>query len=147
MRELTNKQKAFKNQLIKKLHAIKCEIGLTNDQYTSVLESFGVVSSKDLSIDELVRMIDLLRGSNPDDDKWRKRCIAAIGAYLRVTNRKENTDLIKGIACKASGYANFNKIPTSRLRDIYYEFSRKAKLTANITKMVNNDIDYVSSLN
>ncbi len=147
MRELTNKQKAFKNQLIKKLHAIKSERGLTEDQYASVLGSFGVASSKHLGIDELVRMIDLLKGSNPDDDKWRKRCMAAIGAYLRVTNRKENTDLIKGIACKASGYANFNKIPTSRLRDIYYEFTRKAKLTANVTKMVNNDIDYVSSLN
>jgi hypothetical protein len=144
---ITSKQEAYRKSLIKRLHTVKSEIGLTDDQYRAVLSGFGVESSKQLSIDELLRAIELLQTRNPDDDKWRKRCIAAIGAYLRVTNRKENTDLIKGIACKASGYANFNKIPTSRLRDIYYEFSRKAKLTANITKMVNNDIDYVSSLN
>lgn len=144
---ITSKQEAYRKNLIKRLHAAKTEIGLTDDQYRAMLSGFGVESSKQLSIDELIRAIELLQTRNPDDDKWRKRCIAAIGAYLRVTNRKENTDLIKGIACKASGYANFNKIPTSRLRDIYYEFTRKAKLTANITKMVNNDIDYVSSLN
>lgn len=144
---ITSKQEAYRKNLIKRLHAAKTEIGLTDDQYRAMLSGFGVESSKQLSIDELIRAIELLRTRNPDDDKWRKRCIAAIGAYLRVTNRKENADLIKGIACKASGYANFNKIPTSRLRDIYYEFTRKAKLTANITKMVNNDIDYVSSLN
>lgn len=144
---ITSKQEAYRKDLIKRLHAAKTEIGLTDDQYRAMLSGFGVESSKQLSIDELIRAIELLQTRNPDDDKWRKRCIAAIGAYLRVTNRKENTDLIKGIACKASGYANFNKIPTSRLRDIYYEFTRKAKLTANITKMVNNDIDYVSSLN
>lgn len=144
---ITSKQEAYRKNLIKRLHAAKTEIGLTDDQYRAMLSGFGVESSKQLSIDELIKAIELLQTRNPDDDKWRKRCIAAIGAYLRVTNRKENTDLIKGIACKASGYANFNKIPTSRLRDIYYEFTRKAKLTANITKMVNNDIDYVSSLN
>lgn len=144
---ITSKHEAYRKSLIKRLHTVKSEIGLTDDQYRAVLSGFGVESSKQLSIDELLRAIELLQTRNPDDDKWRKRCIAAIGAYLRVTNRKENTDLIKGIACKASGYANFNKIPTSRLRDIYYEFSRKAKLTANITEMVNNDIDYVSSLN
>ena len=144
---ITSKQEAYRKNLIKRLHAAKTEIGLTDDQYRAMLNGFGVESSKQLSIDELIKAIELLQTRNPNDDKWRKRCIAAIGAYLRVTNRKENTDLIKGIACKASGYANFNKIPTSRLRDIYYEFTRKAKLTANITKMVNNDIDYVSSLN
>lgn len=144
---ITSKQEAYRKNLIKRLHAAKTEIGLTDDQYRAMLSGFGVESSKQLSIDELIRAIELLQTRNPDDDKWRKRCIAAIGAYLRATNRTENTDLIKGIACKASGYANFNKIPTSRLRDIYYEFTRKAKLTANITKMVNNDIDYVSSLN
>ena len=144
---ITSKQEAYRKNLIKRLHAAKTEIGLTDDQYRAMLSGFGVESSKQLSIDELIKAIELLQTRNPNDDKWRKRCIAAIGAYLRVTTRKENTDLIKGIACKASGYANFNKIPTSRLRDIYYEFTRKAKLTANITKMVNNDIDYVSSLN
>lgn len=144
---ITSKQEAYRKSLIKRLHTVKSEIGLTDDQYRAVLSGFGVESSKQLSIDELLRAIELLQTRNPDDDKWRKRCMAAIGAYLRATNRDENVDLIKGIACKASGYVNFSKIPTSRLRDIYYEFSKKAKLSVKVTEMVNNDIDYVSFLN
>lgn len=144
---ITSKQEAYRKNLIKRLHAVKTEIGLTEDQYRAVLIGFGVDSSKQLSIDELIKAINLLQAHNPDDDKWRKRCIAAIGAYLRATNRTESIDLIKGIACKASNYDSFNRIPTTRLRDIYYEFSRKAKVSANVTNMVNNDIDYVSFLN
>lgn len=144
---ITSKQEAYRKSLIKRLHTVKSEIGLTDDQYRAMLSGFGAESSKDLSIDELIRAIELLQTHNPDDDKWRKRCIAAIGAYLRATSRTESVELIKGIACNASGYDSFNRIPTSRLRDIYYEFSRKAKVSAKVTKMVNNDIDYISSLN
>jgi len=35
--------------------------------------------------------------------------------------------VIKGIACRASGYDDFNKIPKERLRNLYYAFNNKVK--------------------
>jgi hypothetical protein len=142
MQQLTNKQKAFKNKLIQKLHTIKTDKGISEDQYRMALLSLGVKSSLELDIEELLRFIALLNGIDPDADMWRKRCMAAIGGWLKSVNRTDNADIIKGIACKATGYEYFNKIPTSRLRDIYYEFSKKAKTSNSITKLVSDEIEY-----
>ena len=40
---------------------------------------------------------------------------------------KENIEVIKGIACRATGYENFNKIPTERLRNVYNTFLNKQR--------------------
>jgi len=51
--------------------------------------------------------------------------MAAIGAYLRRIGYTENSETIKAVACRAAGYDNFNRIPVSRLREVYYEFLRR----------------------
>lgn len=61
------------------------------------------------------------------DDKLRKRVIAAIGGYLRVTGQECNITYIKATACRATGYKTFNAIPTERLRNIYNAFSKMQK--------------------
>ena len=133
----TSRQISFKKQLIKKLHTIKTSLGISDDQYRTALASFhDAEHSTDLSIEELSRLIDNIQSMNSGDDLWRKRCMAAIGGWLRAVNRFESSEVIKGIACRASGYENFNSIPAPRLRDIYYEFTRKAKTANNVSLIV-----------
>ena len=60
-------------------------------------------------------------------DKLRKRAMAAVGGYLRKIGRESNAEIIKGIACRATGYQSFNKIPAERLRNVYHAFRNKQK--------------------
>ena len=60
-------------------------------------------------------------------DKLRKAAMASIGGYLRKINRESNAGIIKGIACRSTGYDNFNKIPAERLRNLYHAFRNKQK--------------------
>jgi hypothetical protein len=123
-------QKTLKNTLIAKYHVLAKE--LTDDErYCLLMGNFKVDSSSKLSVTQLIDLVRMLEGkSNPDAeaDKYRKRVIAAIGAWLRVTNQPENIAHITGIACRAASAENFNKIPPSKLRAIYHEFSNKARV-------------------
>jgi len=145
---ITSKQMAFKGQLIKKLHTLKSSLGLSDDQYRAALASFHEAEhSTDLSIEELIRLIDLIQRIDPEEDMWRKRVMAAIGSYLRsVSMEKSNSILnsryIKGIACNATGYKSFNRIPTSRLRDLYYEFTKKSKVVEKSNLITKEIADY-----
>ena len=60
-------------------------------------------------------------------DKWRKRVFAAIGGYLKLIGSESNANIIKAIACRATGYSNFNNIPKERLRNAYSTFLNKQK--------------------
>ena len=53
--------------------------------------------------------------------------IAAIGGWLHETGQTQNISIIKGIAMRASGYAEFNKIPRERLRNLIATFNNKVK--------------------
>ena len=53
--------------------------------------------------------------------------MAAIGGYLRRIDREGNAEIIKGIACRSTGYRSFNKIPAERLRNLYNTFRNKQK--------------------
>ena len=60
-------------------------------------------------------------------DRLRKRVIASIGGWLRLTGKQHTIDTIKSIACRATGYSDFNKIPNERLRNLYNTFRNKQK--------------------
>ena len=64
----------------------------------------------------------------------------AIGAYLAEAGRPQNAAMIKAIACRAAGYALFNRIPVSRLQNLYYAFTNKAKDTAVVNDMLDAQI-------
>ncbi len=104
---------------------------MSSDMKLALLAGYGVESSKDLTNEELTAICDHLNGIlNPEDaklDKMRKRVIAAIGGWLRETGQKQNISIIKGIAMRASGYADFNKIPRERLRNLIATFNNKVK--------------------
>ncbi|MDR2814653.1 MAG: hypothetical protein LBB79_08400 [Prevotellaceae bacterium] len=60
-------------------------------------------------------------------DKLRKRLIACIGGYLTAMGRNGNIELIKALACRASGHGKFNDIPPDRLKSLYNAFLKRQK--------------------
>jgi hypothetical protein len=162
------------NRLIAKYHIVCNQLQMTKEDRDALLSGYGVVSSTKLSNAQLLEIIeklqpirqaqgDILRQAQGDNtstqkigfdsaqppstiegDLWRKKVMAAIGAWLRVTgqeldDKKENSDYIKAIACRASNCATFNKIGINSLRDVYYEFSRKSKVGAKV-EFINKEI-------
>lgn len=119
--------------LLKKFHTLCSVLGLTDDQKKDILSSWGVESSRDLSQHQLIDICAKLSEQVDEKqgtarlDKLRKQVIAAIGAWLRETGQEETLAKIKGIAERASGYSDFNKIPRERLRNLIATFNNKVK--------------------
>jgi len=120
-----------KRSLVKRFHTLLGKCGIGNDEKAVMLAQYGVESSRDLNVHELLELCTALdRLANPqlaEADKWRKRLIAAIGGWLKAMNKEGNIEVIKGIACRAAGVGNFNRIGTDRLRSLYYAFQKKQK--------------------
>jgi len=114
-----------KVKLVRKFHALLAQNGMGQDAKEALLIAYDVDSTKDLSVESLGRICE---GLEQEPNKWRKRVMAAIGGWLGSQGRESNAQIIKAIACRASGYSYFNSIPVSRLRDIYNEFNKKQKV-------------------
>jgi hypothetical protein len=106
-------------------------LGIKPEEQEAIRQGYGVNSIGELNNQQLIELIGRLNG---DANQWRRRVMAAIGAYLRHINYPENVQTIKAVACRAAGYDDFNRIPVSRLRAVYYEFVRRNK-TADRTGM------------
>lgn len=119
--------------LLKKFHTLCSVLGLTDDQKKDILSSWGVESSRDLTQHQLIDICAKLseqvnhKGGTASLDKLRKQVIAAIGSWLRETYQSQGISKIKGIACRATGYGDFNKIPRERLRNLIATFNNKTK--------------------
>ena len=118
--------------LLKKYHSLCFRLNMSADDKLALLAGYGVESSVDLSNEELTQICDRLNAAlNPESaktDRLRKRVIAAIGGWLRLTGAgKEDIGYIKGIACQATGVDRFNRIPYERLRNLYNMFLKKQR--------------------
>lgn len=120
-------------ELLKKYHTLRTLLGLDDEAKRAILTSWGVESSRDLSQHQLIDICAKLSEQVDEKqgtarlDKLRKQVIAAIGGWLRQTGQPENVAKIKGIAERASGYSDFNKIPRERLRNLIATFNNKVK--------------------
>lgn len=119
--------------LLKKFHSLCTVLGLEDEAKRAMLVSWGVESSRDLSQHQLIdicaklsEQVDHTQGT-ARLDKLRKQLIASIGRWLRETGQAEGISKIKGIAMRASGYSDFNKIPRERLRNLIATFNNKVK--------------------
>ena len=112
--------------------------GMTQDEYEVLLGSYGVESSKELTEGQLTALCTFLekhRGNEAaDKDKQRKRLIAAACAFCAdTTNRWEEMseeariEYAKGVACRAAGMVDFNKIGLDRLRSLTYAFQKRKR--------------------
>lgn len=120
------------NGVLRKFHTLCSRLGLTEAEKRAIVESYGVESSADIDTHDLIdicaSLSKQLKGDKGDEmDKLRKRAMAAIGGYLRKINQQGNSEIIKGIACRSTGYESFNKIPAERLRNVYNTFRNKQK--------------------
>jgi hypothetical protein len=118
--------------ILKKFHTLCGVLGLTADEKFAIVESYGVDSSRDMDTHDLIDVCAKLsaqanKKTGDETDKLRKRVMAAIGGYLRAAGKESNATLIKGIACRATGYDNFNRIPKERLRNLVATFNNKVK--------------------
>lgn len=119
--------------LVKKYHTLCSVLGLDDEAKRAILASWGVESSRDLTQHQLIDVCAKLseqvneREGVASLDKLRKQVIAAIGGWLRETGQQSNISIIKGIAMRAGGYNDFNKIPRERLRNLIATFNNKVK--------------------
>jgi len=95
-----------------------------------------------LTVAEAAEMIGKLKANQSSTDTtmdvWRKRLMAAVGAYLRAFNYTENPAAIKAIACRAAGMPNadcFNHIPADRLRSLYNAFCQRNRDMEEVKQM------------
>jgi len=133
-----------KKALVKQYHTVCSTCGLSANEKEAILSGYGVESSTDLTEWQLSEVINKLQ---KEPDQWRKRVMAAIGAWLRGINRTDGADMVKAIACRATGYEKFNAIPVSRLRDVYYEFSRKAKTSKTSQELQTLLVEQLAMMN
>ena len=120
------------NGVLRKFHTLCSRLGLTEEEKRAIISSYGVESSADIDTHDLIdicaSLSKQLEGNKGDEmDKLRKRAMAAIGGYLRKINQASNAEIIKGIACRSTGYTSFNMIPAERLRNVYNTFRNKQK--------------------
>lgn len=138
------KQDVTHSKLLRQYHAICRVLGITPDEKEAIKQGYGVSSIGELDDRQLIELIGRL---NSDANQWRRRVMAAIGAYLRHINYPENIQTIKAVACRAAGYDDFNRIPVSRLRAVYYEFVRRNR-TAESTSIAISQIEQtIATLN
>lgn len=129
--------------ILKKFHTLCHVLGLTDDEKRTIVESYGVESSRDMDTHDLIDVCASLaeqanrKTGTADLDKLRKRVMAAIGGYLRAIGKESNASVIKGIACRATGYADFNKIPRERLRNLVGAFNNKVKDAQSVEDIAN----------
>lgn len=126
--------------LLKKFHTLCSMLGIDAEGKRAIVESYGVESSRDIDTHDLVdlcaKLSERMEGSDAELSKQRQRTMASIGNWLRHMKLESSTEIIKGIACRATGYAEFNKIPKERLRNVAYTFNQKVKDAEQIDKVI-----------
>lgn len=148
MQTLMDKQQKF---LVKKFHILLGKAGVGEDGKRTMLSSYGVESSRDLDVRDLLDLchkLELMTSEKArQEDIWRKRLMAAIGGYLRAMCQEQGATRIKTIACRAADTDDFNRIPLERLRSLYYAFTNKTKDLKFVEKLTAEELDYSAWMN
>lgn len=135
---------AIHRNILKKFHTLCSVLGLTEAEKRVIVESYGVESSRDMDTHDLIDVCGKLseqaneKTGAGEMDKLRKRAMAAIGGYLKAVGRESNATVIKGIACRATGHTDFNKIPRERLRNLVAAFNNKVKDAQTVEKITDS---------
>nr|HMM16285.1 hypothetical protein [Petrimonas sp.] len=148
MQTLMDKQQKF---LVKKFHILLGKAGIDECGKRAMLASYGVGSSLDLGVRDLLDLchkLELMTSEKArQEDMWRKRLMAAIGGYLRAMYQEQNAVRIKAIACRAADIDDFNRIPLERLRSLYHAFMNKTKDLKFVDKFTADELDYSTLVN
>lgn len=131
-----------RTRLIRKYHTLANKALLSPAAREGILAGYGVESSADLSVAELIQLCAQVEGIATEyfteQDKWRKRLYAAIATYLRLMRKPVTDAEIKAIACRAAGMEDsrdFNKIPKDRLCSLYNAFNNRNRDIQMVNKI------------
>ncbi|MFV0313453.1 MAG: hypothetical protein ACK5KN_17650 [Dysgonomonas sp.] len=122
--------------LMRRYRGLIKKLGISEEERLQMLsDNYGVESSKDLYIEELEHLCNVLQSdANKKEIKIqeaRKRVFGAVGGWLDILYGYERSEArkakIKAIACRQTEYKDFNKIPLERLANISFLFSKKQK--------------------
>ena len=96
-----------KSMLIKRFHTLIGKAGITAENKAIILAQYGVESSKDLDVKDLIEVCNALDfQANPElaqIDRWRKRLMAAVFGWLgKMGKREAKPELVKAIASRAA---------------------------------------------
>lgn len=137
--------------LLKKFHTIAAKSGMSAEDKKELVGSYGVESSKDLTIEQLGDACDKIeRDLNPELiklDKARLRLLGCIGGWFKALNKPANIAVIKAIATRAAKQENFNDIPLERLRSLYAAFSNKQKDMKMVDQITVDQLDILTLSN
>ena len=117
--------------LLRKFHTLCTKAGISDDNKMDLIASYGHVSSKDMSDEQLKDIcFKIQKQINPklaDLDIWRRRVYKVVESFLIFAGKQHNPDYVKRVACAATRYDRFNDIPADRLRNVYFAFKNKYK--------------------
>ncbi len=128
--------------VLKKFHTLCGKLCMSDAEKRAIVESYGVESSRDIDTHDLINICGKLSAQINDKsgsgelDKLRKRVMASIGNYLHSIGKQSNASIIKGIACRATGHNDFNKIPKERLRNLIAAFNNKVKDGQSVNDLI-----------
>jgi hypothetical protein len=153
MKTATDRQKS---KLIRKYHTLCTKLGLTEEERREMLYgNYGVESSKDLYIEELEHLCTVL-DTEANTKEWlqkeaRRRVFGAVGGWLDILYGFERSNArsekIKAIACRQTGYKDFNKIPVERLNNVSHLFSKKQKDFKRGEILLETELQTLANLN
>lgn len=159
MKTATDRQKAG---LIRRYHSLCTKIGMTEEDRREMLSNnYGVESSKDLYVEELEHLCNVLQSdANKKEIKMqeaRTRVFGAVGGWLDILygqvlkqdaiRYRERIEKIKAIACRQTEYKDFNKIPLERLANISFLFSKKQKDYKRGALVIETELAGLANLN
>lgn len=130
--------------VVRRYHTLCSMLALEDYEKEALLSPYGCTSSSQMQTQDLINVCGYLskridgRGEMGELNKLRKRVIAAIGAELKAQGIKTENPAayIKSIACRITGYKQFNSIPRERLRNIIGMMNNKAKDRAQLAAVM-----------
>lgn len=144
-------QVEHKNKLIKKYHILIGKTGMSDDDKHTLLAQWNVTTSKDMNIDQLQQLCNLLeKFTSPVDSellKWQKWSRDMVKSYGKSVGITYTDAYAEAIICRSTGKKSFNAISKNRLVGIYNQF-KKAKIDkSTIQNIIIEDAQAVASLN
>jgi len=140
-----------KNRLIKKYHTLAGRAGMNDEAKDALLSGYGVESSKDLEVNQLIEVCNTLNNMLNKDvdklDKLRKRLIAAVGGYLTAMGKQSNLQIILGTIRRASEGRELNELKEAQLTSLYGAFNKAQKDMKKVREMTERDCEVRTILN
>lgn len=138
-----------KETLIRRYHTIAGRLEMQEEERKAFLGAWNVTSSKEMTakqLEEACRALADLTFSK-QEDTWRKRVMASIFNWFKLTGKQVDAEYVKGVACRATGYGKFNAIPVDKLRSVYHTFVHKQTIFARTGEIINDELTHLATNN